>query len=308
MSARKNDSARSTGRKTERKIDPAALALLTGRIRNLLAFHQELGVTEYPAVPKLRQFLKRTLRQQANISSGGQGRGGQYPSAAPHHQERHIDNSARPRMQCEQKARQTSSAGPTIEVIQPEIVQQQLDAFNQELAQCRCCASGGKSRVVFGRGNLRPRLLVVGDCLLGAASGDDLIWGKEEDAMLWRMMQAIGLDQSSVYVTNTIKCPQTDPVQAGFSTEQACFSRLEKELRIIRPGLICAMGDAAARALLRTKAPLVRLRGRFHSYRYSQGEAARVMPTFHPRVLLQYPEMKQAVWKDLQAIQRMLRK
>ncbi|MCI5210780.1 MAG: hypothetical protein D3910_18780 [Candidatus Electrothrix sp. ATG2] len=122
---------------------------------------------------------------------------------------------------------------------------------------------GFASRIVLGRGNPRPRLLVVGDCLIGAPAEKDLMWGKEEDTMLWRMMQAIGLDQSSVYVTNAIKCPQTVPVQAGSLMEQSCCTRLEKELHIIRPRLICAMGDTAARALLKTKAPLVRLRGRF---------------------------------------------
>jgi DNA polymerase len=66
------------------------------------------------------------------------------------------------------------------------------------------------------------------------------------------------------------------------------------------------MGDTVTRALLKTKVPLVRLRGRFHSYRYPQGDMAKIMPTFHPRLLLQHPEMKQATWKDLQAVQRML--
>ncbi|MCI5211386.1 MAG: hypothetical protein D3910_21965, partial [Candidatus Electrothrix sp. ATG2] len=235
--------------------------------------------------------------------------GGQHPSSVA--QACQFDNAARPQVRQEQKARRTSSARPTAEivqpeVIQPEVIQQELEALNQELAQCRCCPPNAESRVVLGRGSLRPRLFVVGDCLIGATSEKNLLWGKEEDAMLWRMMQAIGLDQSSIYVTNAIKCPQTAPMQPGSLMEQSCFTKLEKELQIIQPRLICAMGDTAAQVLLKTKAPLVRLRGQFRTYRYSQGKLAKVMPTFHPRVLLQYPEMKQAVWKDLQAVQRML--
>jgi DNA polymerase len=147
---------------------------------------------------------------------------------------------------------------------------------------------------------------VVGDCFIGTLSEKGQVWGKEEDAMLWRMMQAIGLDQRSVYVTNAIKCPQPGPVQLGSLMEKSCFPHLEKEIQIIRPQLICAMGDSVTRALLKTKAPLARLRGRFRSYRSPQGNVIKIMPTYHPRLLLQHPEMKQATWKDLQAVQRML--
>ncbi|MCI5121877.1 MAG: hypothetical protein D3908_11935, partial [Candidatus Electrothrix sp. AUS4] len=149
-------------------------------------------------------------------------------------------------------------------------------------------------------------LLVVGDYCGTNAAAPQLIWGEEDDAMLWRMMTAIGLEQGAVYVTNAMKCVQPDPDQANFTGELPCLPFLEKELQILRPGLICAMGDIAVRALLKTKAPLARVRGRFYTYKYPHGGVAKVMPTFHPRLLLQYPEMKQATWKDLQAVQKAL--
>ncbi|CAK8723348.1 Uracil DNA glycosylase superfamily protein [Candidatus Electrothrix aarhusensis] len=319
MSAQKKDPAPSSGRdtagKTHPAVDPAALALLTGQVRNLLAFHQEMGLTGYPAAPELRQFLKRVPRRSSAPAMEEpfreQGRGQyseqppQQPAGAAHQAEKPTRSYRPP----EQKGPQTT-ARPTAET-----VQQQLKALNQELTHCRCCTgnaassvvhSNVPSNVVLGQGSPTPLLLVVGDCFIGTLSEKGQVWGKEEDAMLWRMMQAIGLDQRSVYVTNAIKCPQPGPVQLGSLMEKSCFPHLEKEIQIIRPQLICAMGDSVTRALLKTKAPLARLRGRFRSYRSPQGNVIKIMPTYHPRLLLQHPEMKQATWKDLQAVQRML--
>ncbi|CAK8716531.1 Uracil DNA glycosylase superfamily protein [Candidatus Electrothrix laxa] len=304
MSAQKKDPTRPSGKETTGKIDPAALALLTGQVRNLLFFHQEMGISAYPTAPELRQFLARTQRQQpAPISSVGKQDRGQPALPRPTTQQQGRRQSEKPalphRPSVEQKGTQTST------------IQQQLKALNHELTHCRCCIQNTPSSVVnssavLGQGSTTPLLLVAGDCFIGAASEERLIWGKEEDAMLWRMMQAIGLDQSLVYVTNAIKCPQPGPVQPGSLMEQPCFSHLEKEIQIIRPKLICAMGDSVTQALLKTKAPLVRLRGSFRPYRYPQGNIVKIMPTYHPRLLLQHPEMKQATWKDLQAVQRML--
>ncbi|WP_339138231.1 MAG: uracil-DNA glycosylase [Candidatus Electrothrix sp. GW3-4] len=305
MSAQKNNLAPSSDKGRDGKIDPAALALLTGQCRHLLAFYQEMGLAVYPAVPMLQQFLTRVQKQQPGSSGGSlseQGRGRYHMPASGQQQGHQPEKSAPPPRKPEQQSRQTTApARPTAEA-----VAQQLEVLNQELGQCRCCTPDSGAKIIVGQGSPTPRLLVVGDCFFGSAPEKDLLWGEEEDAMLWRMMQAIGLDKGSVYVTNALKCSQPKPVPPGSLVEQSCFSHVEKELQIIRPRLICALGDTATRALLRTKAPLVRLRGRFHPYRSLQGDGAKIMPTFHPRLLLQYPEMKQATWKDLQAVQRML--
>ncbi|MDU9048515.1 MAG: uracil-DNA glycosylase [Candidatus Electrothrix sp. Rat3] len=319
MSAQKKDPVPSSSGKTAGKIDPAvdptALAVLTGQVRSLLAFHQEIGLTAYPAVPALRQFLKRVQRPPSVPAFGEhereQGRGRQsppQPAGSAHQQGQQGYQTKKTAPSRRPPAQRRNVATATIDATKPaaEDVRQQLKVLNQEITRCRCCTRESEANVILGQGSPTPHLLVAGDCFIGAASEQGQIWGTEEDAMLWRMMQAIGLDQNSVYVTNVIKCPHSGPVQPGSLTEKSCFTHLEKEIQIIQPSFICAMGDTATRALLKTKAPLVRLRGRFHSYRSPQGDTVQVMPTFHPRLLLQYPEMKQATWKDLQAVQRML--
>jgi DNA polymerase len=323
LSAEKKDPAPSSGGKTAGKmkpaVDPAALAVLTGQVRSLLAFHQEIGLTAYPAVPALRQFLKRVQRRPQRRPSAPafgeqgreQGRGRQSPPqpVGSAHQPGQQGGQAEKTVPFRRPPAQRSNAAtaaPAATKPAAEDVRQQLKALNQEITRCRCCTRDTAAHVILGQGSPTPRLLVVGDCFIGTASEQGQIWGTEEDAMLRRMMQAIGLDQGSVYVTNAVKCPQTGPVQPGSLTEKSCFSLLEKELHIIRPSLICTMGDAAARALIGNNVPLVRLRGKFHTYTYPQGGTAQIMPTYHPRLLLQYPEMKKAVWKDLQAVQRRL--
>ena len=352
MSAQKKDPVPSSGKETVEKInpaiastvDPAALAVLTGQVRNLLVFHQEMGLTAYPVAPALRQFLTRVQKPQSKPQPipqeqapafGEQGKGPQGSPGPPSQQHGGQQQVRQPGNQPEQPARphrppdehkgtQTTARSAAETVGTAGTVQQQLKALNQEISHCRCCAQGAPSSAhssvapsdapssvapssaIVGQGSPTPLLLVVGDCFIGTPSDKDLIWGKEEDAMLWRMMQAIGLDQRSVYITNMIKCPQPGPVQPKSFMEQSCFSHLEKEIQIIRPKLICAMGDSVTQALLKTKAPLVRLRGSFRPYRSPQGEVIKIMPTYHPRLLLQHPEMKQATWKDLQAVQKML--
>ena len=133
-----------------------------------------------------------------------------------------------------------------------------------------------------------------------------MLWGSEEDTLFWKMMAAIGLDPDSVYVSNCVKCCQPAALPPDSEAEQHCFSFLEQELLAIQPSLICAMGDMATRLLLRSQTPLIRLRGRFHPYRYPDGSRGLVMPTFHPRFLLEHEEMKRATWEDLQTIQRRL--
>ncbi|MCI5222529.1 MAG: hypothetical protein D3924_07635 [Candidatus Electrothrix sp. AR4] len=284
-------------RSAEQTIDLAALALVSRQARDLLAFHLQLGLSGYPATPELRAVL-RNAQQPVSLTKGPQVR-----SADNRHDQYVKQKHAKPVPGIRQTAHRANGPVPKLT---KEAKARQVEMLAKELAACRYCPTAADQTALPGQGSPTARLVVVGDCFIGADSRHGMIWGREEDAMLWRMMEAIGLEQDAVYVTNTLKCPQKDLPQPGTEAEQVCFSYLEKELLAIQPQVICAMGDTATRALLKSKAPLVRLRGRFHLYRYPHGARARVMPTLHPRFLLRHPEMKRAVWEDLQAVQRLL--
>jgi len=147
--------------------------------------------------------------------------------------------------------------------------------------------------------------MVVGDW---SAQDDgftgEILFGPEEDLMLGKMMEAIGLKPEEVYVTNCIKCCPAGGREPDSACATACFSFVCREIAALGPPVICAMGDLAAGMLTGRKEPLIRLRGRFTGCRHASSTV--VMPTFHPRLLLRNPEMKKAVWSDLQAIRRRL--
>jgi DNA polymerase len=174
-----------------------------------------------------------------------------------------------------------------------------LDRIRADLGTCqRCKLHRGRKHIVFGAGNPRSKLVLVGE-------GP----GYEEDAqgqpfvgqagqLLTKILRAIGLDREDVYICNIIKCrppgnrnPEPDEITA-------CIPFLRRQLRAIRPKLVCALGTFAAQTLLETKTPISRLRGRFYVY-----EGIHLLPTYHPAFLLRNPSKKPDVWEDMQKLQ-----
>lgn len=183
-----------------------------------------------------------------------------------------------------------------------------MSSLQGDINECTLCQLAGNS---IGRspvlGKTGALLMVIGD--FSAQTGTyspQTLFGSEEDVMLWNMMAAIELQPEHVYVTNCLKCCPADPDIINTTCEERCFSYLVREITAVRPKLICAMGDMASRVILGKKEPLTRIRGRFGTYRYQSGPEVAVMPTFHPRFLLQHQEMKRATWNDLKAVKRRL--
>ncbi len=200
------------------------------------------------------------------------------------------------------KVEQGSTSAPSAEITE----------LSAQIAGCRhCCLHENRQVTTPGEGGQRPSLLIVGDWLAvhaGKMPGDAEIFGHEQDLMLAKMMAAIGLQQDEVFVTNIIKCsiPASDhPTAEHIAT---CSSYLKQQIAVLSPRIICAMGTAAAQMLIGTSQPLSPLRGRFHPCQFPSAHEIPVMPTYHPTYLLRNPEMKQAAWTDLQAIQRELTK
>ncbi len=257
--------------------DPVALALLLRQVRKLLASQQALGITAYPATAELRKFVAYSPHSAAF-----------FPSKVP------IAPKTNPVLAKKQ------ALVPANELLS-------LADFTTQVANCRRCSPNALPRL--GLGNTGVKLAVVGDYCLGVNPSKNIIWGQGEDEMLWRMITAIGLSKEEVYVTNVVKCCQEHELKLGSEAERLCHSWLNQELRLVQPKLICAMGDIAANVLLGKQHPASIARWRRDKF-YPCGLpsiTALVRPTYHPRFLLQQPEMKQATWEDLQAIQRRLK-
>lgn len=175
-----------------------------------------------------------------------------------------------------------------------------LEAVRDELGDCRRCKlHSTRTQIVFGSGNPQAKLVFVGE---GPGRDEDL-QGQPfvglAGQLLTKIIQAIQLSREEVYIANIIKCrppgnrnPEPDEISA-------CEPFLIKQLGVIRPQLICALGTFAAQTLLKTEEKISLLRGRFHQYR-----GIRLMPTYHPAFLLRNPNYKRDVWEDMKKIKR----
>jgi len=262
--------------------DRASALVLAAGLRASLRLHQQLGIRQYPLTPGLREFLsaKRAppvaRRRPSPVVAAPQAR---KPSAV--------------------KATQPTATSSD-----------QLSLLQRDLAECSLCPLAAARRgLVTGRGVAGARLLIVGDFSRQKPDfAATTLFGAAEDAMLGNMVRAMGLAPEDVYVTNAVKCcPLGDQPPAAESV-QACQGHLRREIALVRPQVVLAMGDTAARAVLGAVEPASRLRGRMHRSGCSNaaGESVPVMVTFHPQLLLAQPGMKKAVWEDLQQLQRRL--
>ena len=177
---------------------------------------------------------------------------------------------------------------------------QNLDVIQSEVSTChRCGLSKTRTQTVFGEGNRRARLVFIGE---GPGHEEDKQGRPFVGAagqLLTKIIQAMGLSREDVYIGNVIKCRPPGNRNPAPEEIKACLPYLDRQLRAIQPEYICALGAVAAQTLLKTEAPISRLRGRLHSYGNIQ-----LMPTFHPAYLLRNPDKKREVWEDIQVLMR----
>ena len=179
---------------------------------------------------------------------------------------------------------------------------QGLAAVERSLGDCRRCPLHQKRRhLVFGVGPEDARLMFIGEAP-GAqedARGEPFVGPAGK--LLDRMLAAVGLERSQVYITNIIKCRPPGNRDPQPQEVQACRPFLEAQVRAISPRIICALGRPAAQSLLETTAPISALRGRWHRFLDIP-----LLPTFHPAFLLRQPQRKGEAYQDLKALVRAL--
>jgi len=185
-----------------------------------------------------------------------------------------------------------------------------LQDIGVEIYDCRNCELHARRVVpVAGMGGRLARLLIVGGWLTVADPSEisaEMVFGREADQMVSRMLAAIHLAPGEVFVTNILKCGLPDSCQPVAANIQCCLGFLRRQIMVVEPELICTMGTIATRALLELPQALSQLRGRFHSFTALDGREIPLMPTYHPSYLLQAEEMKKQTWKDLQLIEKRL--
>ena len=242
----------------------APLAEILQQTRSLIAFHQDMGLS-YPLTPEIKKFLE---------SSGPD-----------------IRKANKSPKKTAKKKQSAPPAGPAIT----------LADVRRELGDCqRCPLHQSRKHLIFGSKDVAhvPLFIVCDPPTMEDEKSEKPISGMAEKLLL-KMIAAIGLSENEVYITNIVKCCPPDVRPPTSQEIGACQPFLARQIEAVSPKVIYALGPLASRSLLKTEAPLLRLRGRFHEF-----HGISLMPSYHPEFLLRHPDMKKPAWHDLQMIQR----
>jgi len=179
-----------------------------------------------------------------------------------------------------------------------------LGSVREDLGDCTRCKLHrlGRRQIVYGVGNPRAELMFIGE----APGHDEDIQGipfvGRAGQLLTKIIEAIDLTRDDVYIANVIKCRPPENRNPESDEVASCEPFLFRQVQVIKPRVIVALGTFAAQALLRSNDPISRLRGKIFHY----GDA-RLIPTFHPAYLLRSPERKREVWEDMKKVRALLR-
>jgi DNA polymerase len=175
-------------------------------------------------------------------------------------------------------------------------------ALRAQLGDCqRCPLCDDRTQLVFGEGAERPRIMFVGDMPTAEEDRTGRPLAGAEGELLTKMLQAMKLTPEQVYLTSVVKC-RSNPARRPHPEEvRRCRPVLAAQIRIAEPEVIVVLGGAALAALKPDETLTAEDRGK-----WMELHGVPMMPTFHPTLLLQKPELKKAAWQDLQQVMKRL--
>ena len=179
-----------------------------------------------------------------------------------------------------------------------------LSKLKKQVEKCtKCELCKGRTNVVFGVGDPDADLMFVGE----APGHHEDMQGEpfvgRAGQLLTKIIESIGLKREEIYIANILKCRPPENRNPNAREIVLCTPHLIKQIEIIRPKVICALGTFAAQTLLDTKEAIGKLRGKFFEY-----QGTKFLPTYHPAYLLRNPNDKKKVWSDIKKIRDYLKK
>jgi len=174
-----------------------------------------------------------------------------------------------------------------------------LAALRAEIGDCTRCplAYAGRRHIVFADGDPNARLMFVGEGPGADEDASGVPFVGKAGQLLNNMIAAMGLQREQVYIANIVKCRPPANRTPEYVEATTCSQFLVRQIDIVQPQVIVALGATAATYLLGVKQSLASLRGQWHAAR-----GARVAVTYHPAFLLRDPRQKGEAWKDLQRV------
>jgi DNA polymerase len=173
-----------------------------------------------------------------------------------------------------------------------------LASHNKAICNCNLCPLvETRTKFVYGVGNPNADIMFIGE----APGRDEDLKGEpfvgRAGQLLDKILAAIKFKREDVYIANMLKCRppnNRDPLPEEMAV---CFPYLDRQIRLIKPKIICALGRIAAQALLQTSTPLGKLRKRWHDF-----NGILFMVTYHPAALLRFQSYKKDTWEDVQML------
>lgn len=266
-----------------RTLDPQLKRALAERIR----FYNELGIYDF--------YRREGLPAEAPLESA-------LPKNQPE-----LREPMTPRAKAavavpavEDDLFEVANSKPESKVTDPA---EALRIVREDLGDCTRCRlhKQGRKQIVFGVGNPRAQLMFIGE----APGADEDQQGEpfvgRAGQLLNNMIKAMGLQREHVYIANIIKCRPPGNRTPERDECETCSPFLMRQIAVIEPAVIVALGAVAAKTLLAINAPMAELRGHWYDFR-----GTKLAVTYHPAFLLRDPRQKKEAWKDLRMVMKEL--
>jgi len=170
-----------------------------------------------------------------------------------------------------------------------------------------CAIKKTAGKTVFSDGNPQAKIVIIGEAPGGEEDKQGIPFCGPSGKLLDRMLAAIGLDRTTVYISNTVFWRPPGNRQPSLEETAMCLPFVEKHIALVAPGLLILSGGTATTTLLRKEVSISRLRGKF--YEYSNVYLPAPIPTivtYHPSYLLRSPAQKRLAWDDLLMVKKFL--
>ena len=265
-------------------LDPAIKEALAARLR----FYRDLGLVELyrrPVDPELLAALERPS-QVSEPRTGASTLGDSVLE----------ENETIP-------LRKPFPAPPAVSAAtKPADKAAALRMIREDIGECtRCALHKGRNKLVFADGSPNARLMFVGEGPGADEDAQGLPFVGRAGQLLNNMITAMGLKREEVYIANVVKCRPPGNRTPEPEEANTCSPFLFRQIDVVWPEVIVALGATAATYLLGQRQPLAGLRGRVHSFR-----GTKLIVTYHPAFLLRDPRQKKEAWADLQIAMREL--
>jgi uracil-DNA glycosylase family 4 len=179
------------------------------------------------------------------------------------------------------------------------------DLLAREAVRCEDCRAcplyKTRANAVYGDGDFDARVMFVGEAPGAEEDKQGLPFVGRAGKLLDRLLDEVGLRRGDVYITNILKCRPPENRDPAPEEVEACFSLLQRQIKLIAPDVIVTLGLHATQVILDTKKPMAKVRGEVFDV-----DCVKVLPTYHPAAALRFPAYKEQIYADFRKIETLL--